>query len=244
MSNFIVVINFFNAEETIKNTIKSIINQKLQPKEVYLFNNSSTDKSKDIVLKTIKNHKHFFYVEINQFLSLVKARNYAIRYIKKNTKLSNFYFSFCDSDDLWLSNWISLMSKYEKFSYDLLICNSKLKKGNRYEKISSGFDHFYMDSYFCPIYLNTVMINSKLIKNQNFFDEKFELLYDLDFWISNSNRLTYISTSDFLSIYVKHGNNLSSTKKFQIFYERLKIVKKHKLSLSKFFFKTILRFFK
>lgn len=245
MFNLIIIVNFYNSEKTIKKMIKSIIDQKYKPKEVYLFNNSSTDQSKKIVLEMIKNHKNFFYEDTKSFLPLVKARNYSIMFVKKNTRIKNFYFSFCDSDDIWSNNWISIMSKYYKFSYDLMICNSILQTKNQVSKISSGLDHFFSDPYFCPIYLNTVMFNSRLITSKKkFFDDNFELLYDIDYWISNFDDLSYISISNTLSTYIKHGNNLSSTKKFQIFIERLKILRKHNLSILKFFFKTLLRFFK
>jgi hypothetical protein len=81
-----------------------------------------------------------------------------------------------------------------------------------------------------------------LIKNnKDFFDINFELIYDIDYWISNFNKLSYISLSDNLSTYVKHGSNLSIKNNKKILVERFNILKKHKLSKLKFFYKFLMK---
>lgn len=245
MSRFILIINFYNSEKTIHKSLKTIINQKFRPHKVYLIDNASTDNSAKLVEKLIKNNSNFQYIKLKKNLTLVKARNYAINYIRQNLNLKNYYFSFCDSDDLWSLDWLSKSSKFSAHSYDLIISNAYYKSMKNISKVTSGYDHFYKDPFFCPIYLNTVLFHSRLIKNdRDFFDTKFELIYDIDYWISNFNKLSYISVSDNLSTYVKHGSNLSLTNKKKIFLERWGILKKHKLSKLKFFYKFLIQILK
>ena len=245
MTKFVLIINFYNAEKTISNSLKSLINQSFKPYRVYLFDNMSKDNSEKIVKNQIRNLKNYYYIKTNHHMPLVRARNFAIKSISKSLNIKSYYFSFCDSDDLWNVNWLSKMSTFSELAYDLIICNSYFVDNKKKLKVTSGLDHFYKDVNFCPIYLNTVMFNSRLINSKKeFFDTKFELIYDIDFWISNFGKLSYISVSDNLATYIKHGGNLSVNNKYQIFFERIKMLKKYDLSLLKFFYKSILRLFR
>jgi glycosyltransferase involved in cell wall biosynthesis len=242
MTEIVLIINFYNSEKTILKSLKTIINQKTKPYKVFLFDNSSNDNSEAIVKKIIKNYNYFHYIKIQNHMTLVNARNFSLKYVKKNIKLKNFYFSFCDSDDLWSSEWLSTIRKFTSYSYDLIISNGYYQSLNNTINVTSGYDHFYKDPFYCPIYLNTVLFHSNLIKNnKDFFDINFELIYDIDYWISNFNKLSYISLSDNLSTYVKHGSNLSIKNNKKILVERFNILKKHKLSKLKFFYKFLMK---
>lgn len=111
-----IIINCYNGEEFLKETISSIYDQTYKNWEIIFWDNCSTDKSSKIAKSFDKKVKYFY--SKNNF-SLGKARNLALN------KVTGKYIAFIDCDDVWfdknkLKNQVFFMESNLEFalSYD------------------------------------------------------------------------------------------------------------------------------
>jgi len=113
MDKVSIIMPAYNAENTIKNTIESILNQNYDNYEIIVVDDGSTDNTQNIV-KNIDNSKiKYFKLETNKGVS--NARNFGIE------KATGNYIMFIDSDDLYLDTMIEKMVNGIKES-DWVIC--------------------------------------------------------------------------------------------------------------------------
>ena len=111
-----IIINCYNGEEFLKETISSIYDQTYKNWEIIFWDNCSTDKSSKIA-KSFDKKVKYFYSKHN--FSLGKARNLALN------KVTGKYIAFIDCDDVWfdknkLKNQVFFMESNLEFalSYD------------------------------------------------------------------------------------------------------------------------------
>ena len=91
-----VIIPIYNAENTLKDCLNSIILQDLTDKiEIICINDASTDQSKEIVSSYIKNNYNIYLIDTNKNIGSGKARNLGLK------KATGDYILFCDADDLY-----------------------------------------------------------------------------------------------------------------------------------------------
>ncbi len=95
-----IIINCFNGEKYLKETLVSVLNQSYKNWEIIFWDNQSIDKSKSIFNSFSDKRFKYFYAE--QHTPLYKARNLAIE--KSNGEL----IAFIDTDDLWEKNKLEL----------------------------------------------------------------------------------------------------------------------------------------
>ena len=82
----------YNAESTIFESIKSVLNQTYQDWELIIINDGSIDKTESIV-KNIFDKRISYYYQTNSGVSA--ARNFGL------TVCNGDYIAFLDSDDCW-----------------------------------------------------------------------------------------------------------------------------------------------
>jgi glycosyltransferase involved in cell wall biosynthesis len=207
-----VIINCFNSELFIKDSIISVLNQTYKNFELIIFDNCSTDNTAKII-KSFKDTR-IKYFKSEKKHSLGKARDLATK------KSKNKWVAFIDSDDLWVSTKLSEQVElvninrsiglvYTDFLY--IDKESSVLKKKSYTKFydKSVFENLLNENYIC---FSSVFFNKKIIKSKNFFNpilknsEDFDLLLK----ITQKNSLGYIKKK--LVKYRVHENNLT---KFQ-----------------------------
>ena len=103
-----IILPNFNSENFIEKTIQSIINQSFTDWLLFLIDDNSNSKTKEILKKYKKNKKIKIFF-LNKNIGPGPCRNFGI--IKSNSD----YLAFIDSDDLWgknkLKDQIDFMSK-------------------------------------------------------------------------------------------------------------------------------------
>ena len=80
-----IIMNCYNGEKYLKQSIKSVIQQKYQNWEIIFFDNCSTDKSVTTA-KSFQNKRIKIY-KSNKYLKLYAARNLALNMLKVTTLL-------------------------------------------------------------------------------------------------------------------------------------------------------------
>ena len=98
-----VIVNCYNGETFLRDTIKSILNQSYKNFEIIFWDNQSTDQSASIY-KNFKDERLKYYYA-KKHTSLYEARNLAIK------KAKGKYIAFIDTDDLWVKNKLLLQIK-------------------------------------------------------------------------------------------------------------------------------------
>ena len=172
-----IIVNCFNGQKYLKDTLDSIISQTYNNWELIFWDNKSTDSSAQ-VFKKYKD-KRFKYYLSNSHTSLNEARLNAIKEDKGD------FFAFLDSDDLWLPN--KLEKQLENFSSDIAFIYSNISYFNqKKEKIihktrqPEGFIHDnLLLNYSVP--LQTVLFSTSKVRNlRTIIDTEFETIADFD----------------------------------------------------------------
>ncbi len=88
-----VIMPVFNGEKFVNDSIVSVIKQTLQPTELFLIDDGSTDNSLDIIKKIETPFPKYILEQKNKFQSA--ARNLAAK------KAIGKYLAFIDHDDIW-----------------------------------------------------------------------------------------------------------------------------------------------
>ncbi len=122
-----IVLSTYNGERYLKEQLDSIRQQTLQPDNVLISDDCSTDSTVKLIKDYIKefnlNNWTLIQNETNQgwkvnFFKLLQASKTDIIYL-------------CDQDDIWHPKKLEIMTPYfENKSINLLCCNQKIKKTN------------------------------------------------------------------------------------------------------------------
>ncbi len=99
-----IITCFYNVENFIEQTIKSVLKQQYTQWELLLIDDGSTDGSTAIAKKYAEKYPDFFFYyehEDHANKGLSYSRNIAIE------KANGTFISFLDADDVWLPNYLS-----------------------------------------------------------------------------------------------------------------------------------------
>ena len=209
MKNLIsVIIPVYNSEKTLDKCINSILNQTYNNYEIILVNNSSTDSSKEIINKFIKNYKSIKYFNINE-QSVGKARN-------KGLSVANGEFiCFIDSDDIVHKNYLkTLIDNINKHDMSICAFTNNIKKMTDSNKSithlnqSQALEHI-LNNRKIQGYVWNKLFKSNIIKNNNLqFNETLKIGEDIDFvfeYLKYCKNIIYVNKK--LYYYNKNTNN-------------------------------------
>ncbi len=231
-----LIINVFNGDEFLSQTIESLVHQDYEHVFIHCFDNQSTDKTSEIIDKYKKEFGNVRSYCTPSHIPLVEARNYALSTVKNIVK-APFYFAFCDADDLWQPTWVSSLMEFADYNYDLLISNGYTLEGTTKIPYSSCLSMARLSPFSCPVSIQSCLFSSSLIQDGSpFFLEQFPIIYDTEFWLRRGCSLKYLHVSDYLFVYRIHSSSMVQSNFFPILRERWNIFKLHNLSLSRFLF--------
>ena len=222
-----VVMNCFNGEEYLKQALNSLIAQTYKNWELIFYDNCSTDRSK-LILKEFKDNK-IIYFKSNKKYDLGLARKKAL------AKTKGDFISFLDTDDIWNRNKLQKQVKCfdnKKIGFSIsnsIFFNQSKKKIFYSPNIKFTKKVFYklIENYF--ISFDTVMIRSSYLKKLDHkFDERFNIIHDMDLLIRLSMicEMNYVPLS--LSKWRMREESLSYNNFHSIIKEKKILI--HKLS--------------
>ncbi len=176
-----VLMSVYNAENDLKNSVESILNQTYTNFEFIIINDGSTDGSLDILEK---------YAAKDQRICLVNQENTGLtRALNNGVKLSKGkYIARQDADD------ISYPKRFE-MQVELMSCDSSivLCGGNcddLYEDGSKGvWGSYNSDELQKIVFLKTVFAHSTVMMRSDVcvdfggYDESFKTSQDMDLWM-------------------------------------------------------------
>ena len=163
-----IILPNYNSSSYIEETLVSVINQTFKNWKLFIVDDNSDNKTKDILRKYNSNNKiKIIWLKKNKGVAF--CRNLALRYSSSN------YLAFIDSDDIWyqekLSDQLIFMIKNNyKFSYTYYeIFRNTLKS---IKKVIKPPEKFNFDSFI----KNTSIATSTMIIKKDIVGNKGKLL--------------------------------------------------------------------
>ena len=219
MSLVNIIMTCHNGEKYIKTAVNSILSQTYKNWQLIFFNNSSDDKSLEIV-QSFQDPRIKCFTS-DRLLNLGQARKKAIE------SCNGEYICFLDVDDYWVDNKIEkqILKFKENKNIDLIYCNYYLLNGNikskKSKKLYKGICtkellESYIDGNPMTAWL-TVMVKTKCIKKLEYaFDENLHIASDMDFFIRLSQYCVIDYLDSFMAYYRIHDSNESKEKSAEI----------------------------
>jgi glycosyltransferase involved in cell wall biosynthesis len=215
-----IVINCYNGEKYLRQSIESVLDQSYQNFELIFWDNKSTDQSKNIIQSYQDKRIRYFYSK--NHTTLYQARNLALKECKGD------FLCFLDVDDYFFINKIAQQllyfndqkvgvvysnyyRYYENINKKKLLTKKILPSGNLTQYILEESQISFM----------TVMIRKKSLDSLEFnFDQKYSILGDYDLLYRLSFNWNFCYINEPLAVYRIHNNNFS--KNFILFIDELK----------------------
>ena len=209
MSSLIsIIIPYYKKKKFFKNTIKSVLEQTHKNFEIILIYDDIDKTELPFVKLTLRKIKNVKIIINKKNLGAGYSRNIGIK--KSKSRL----IAFLDSDDTWHKDKLKKQIKFMKINkvdfsytdYSIIDKNEKKIKIIRTPKIIT-----YRNLLFsCDIGLSTVMINSRLLKEEKFPNLKTKEDYLL--WIKLSKKnIKMMGINEDLVSWRKTNNSLSSS---------------------------------
>ena len=182
-----VIIPLYNKSATVKQTIKTVLDQTISDYEIIVVDDGSTDNGIELI-KEINNPQIRVIEQENRGVS--SARNHGIQEARGE------WIAFLDADDEWapthLESLVSLSKKYPQC--DITACAYQFSNlyGNVKDIILNGVpnsEDFILDSYFYvatisspPIHSSSVMVRKSALQTIGGFPEGVHQGEDLLTW--------------------------------------------------------------
>lgn len=222
-----VIVNCFNGEKYLRESINSVYNQTCTDWEIILWDNASTDLSPEIA-KEYDERLRYFRGE--KTIPLYSARNKALEQARGG------FIAFLDCDDLWmpdkLEKQIPLFDDPEVglvFS-DAIYFNENGKTKRLYATMPyhTGlcFSVLLSNYFLC---LQTVVIRRKILSTEGeWFDPRFNIVGDSDYFrrISYTWRLAMVNKP--LAKWRVHSSSMTWTKVQLLFKETNLMLEKYR----------------
>lgn len=171
-----VVMSVFNAQDSLDESISSILNQDYSNIELLLLDDSSTDESFEI-MHNFKNLDHRVKIYKNNInLGLTRSLNFLI------SKSSGKFIARQDADDISLPKRFSKQLNVMQ-NKNIQICTSRAFIKNTDKKIPGVSDYLptkLVIKYKNPFIHGTLMIKKSLMESYNCYDEKFHFAQDYE----------------------------------------------------------------
>jgi len=180
-----VIIPTYNRGWIIKEAIDSVLAQDYTEFELIVVDDGSTDHTSDV----LDSYRTVIKVLSQKNMGVSAARNRGI------AEASGKFIAFLDSDDLWLSQKLSVQIEFFNQMPDALICQTEevwIRKGLRVNpkkrhKKPSGMI-FKPSLERCLVSPSAVMIQRSLFDRVGEFDETLPACEDYDLWLRISCR--------------------------------------------------------
>ena len=178
--NISVVIPTYNRKHTLPRAIASVLNQTLQPTEIIMVDDGSTDGTADWIQET--------YPRINPISQSNKgvsaARNIGIKSAKCD------WIALLDSDDEWLPEKLEKQVEALNQNPGIKLCHTEeiwIRNGvrvNQKKKHQKYGGHIFEKCLdMCRISPSSAILHQSVLDDVGYFDEAFSVCEDYDLWL-------------------------------------------------------------
>ena len=203
-----VIIPSYNRCQTLKRALRSVFAQTLQPDEVLVIDDGSTDETPIMMQSDYPAVKYSY--QPNRGVSM--ARNLGIAQSKGE------WLAFLDSDDEWLPNKLEQQLDLLKIHQDMAVCHTDeiwIRNGKRVNSMKKhtkkGGWIFQHCLPLCAMSPSSIIIHRSIFDLVGPFDENLPACEDYDLWLRITARYPVLFIETPLIIkYGGHGDQLST----------------------------------
>ncbi|HLT41982.1 MAG TPA: glycosyltransferase family A protein [Sphingobacteriaceae bacterium] len=204
---FSVVIPLYNKEQSIGNTILSVLKQSFEDFEIVLINDGSTDNSLREV-RQITDSRIRIIDKPNGGVS--SARNRGIEEARFE------WIAFLDGDDLWEPNHLEILNELIiKFPRDKVFCTAYIRSDERAPLENDNSIVVVVEDYFReaingPFFWTSVAcINRAVFSDVGMFSLLLNRGEDLDLWARIGRRYRFVRSRMITAVYNLDAENRS-----------------------------------
>lgn len=209
-----VLMPVYNSEKYLAEAIESVLNQSYTNFEFLIFDDGSTDSSKDIIKEYSKKDsriKSFFFKE-NQ--------GYVI-HLNQGLEIANGkYIARMDSDDICLPNRFKIQIEYLESHPEIwvlgsssIIINDQGEEMGKSKRFNNPDELYFMSFFINPLSHPTVFFRKKEIKSIGGYNEKKQPSEDFDLWTRVLNKGKIANIEQPLLKYREHDSSISVKKR-------------------------------
>ena len=176
----------YNKSKYLPETIESVLHQTYENFEYIIIDDCSTDDSWDIISNYASKDERIKAYRNNENLKIVKTRNKGFQFSSKEAK----YFAILDSDDVSTLerlekqvNFLEENPRYGLIGSDLIVIDEESKEIGYRKYASSDLDIRKVITRLNPIAQSSVLIRKQAIQEVGFYDEKWSVCQDYDYWL-------------------------------------------------------------
>lgn len=172
----------YNAEKTIAETIHSVLQQEYRNWELIIVDDGSTDQSANLIESLIASHAKIKLLKNACNEGPASARNRGLKEARGR------YITFIDSDDIWLSNFLSttisfmeendfpfVFSSYRRISED-----GKKNYGDFIVPAEVDYKMLLKTNYISCL---TAVYNTEIV-GKRYFNTSFPMFEDYIYWLA------------------------------------------------------------
>ncbi|MBX4152344.1 glycosyltransferase family 2 protein [Paenibacillus lautus] len=204
-----VLMPVYNRQNSVKRSVKSILDQSYTKFELIIIDDASTDQTSEII-KTI-NDDRIIYVKLDKNVGAACARNEGIKKARSN------WLAFHDSDDLWEPSKLEKQVQLIDESIPTIIFTSFIrhKRGNHEYIPSSRMIEKEGDMHRNLLLGNfiaapTVLLHKECLLTSGCFNENMPRFQDWELWIRLSRQYSIIWIDEPLVQVYYTENSISS----------------------------------
>lgn len=203
---FSIVIPLYNKEQSVTNTLQSVLNQSFTEFEVVIVNDGSTDNSVEKV-EAFNDPRISLIHQTNSGVSA--ARNKGIEEAKFQ------WIAFLDADDLWMEEHLSTLKEMiESYPKDKVFSTSYIKSNNTKEMsrnelikvIENYFEEVIQYQFF---WTSVACVHRDVFDKVGFFLTSLSRGEDLELWTRIARQFRFIHSTKITSIYRIEAENRS-----------------------------------
>ena len=222
MPSISVVVPVFNGEQTIKETLESVLKQTFTNFELIVINDGSQDKTLEVI-SSIKDNRLQVYSYPNA--SLAASRNRGI------TRATSEYIAFIDADDIWTSDKLEAQFNALQANPDAAVAYSWTDYIDEHSQFLRRGSHIAINGDILPQLLVMDFLengSNPLIRKQAFievgnFDESLTAAEDWDMLLRLARRYHFVAVPSPQILYRISANSMSA-KVLQQEAETLKVI--------------------
>ncbi|SHH91775.1 Glycosyl transferase family 2 [Desulfofustis glycolicus DSM 9705] len=199
-----VIIPTYNRAELLVGAVRSVLTQTLEPAEILVIDDGSTDDSEDRVAALVREGARCLRYLCQPHRGPAAARNFGL------ANCSFDMLAFLDSDDRWEPRKLELQARAMRSSPNTLVSHTRESWYRRGQFLNQKKRHrpphgaiFEQCLPLCCVGMSTVMARRALFEQFGVFDETLICCEDYDFWLRVAVSQSFLLVEQPLTI--KHG---------------------------------------
>lgn len=226
-----VIMNCYNGERFLEETLQSLFAQTFRDFEVIFWDNQSTDRSAEILRSFSDPRVKYFRAQ--NFTTLGEARNLAA------AKAEGEWIAFLDCDDLWhpekLFKQMAALDVPDSGSvgivYTRTLCLGGPRDGLEIQPYLTGRslptgtiipEYLYSDNF---IALSSALIRTSAMRKIGGIPTHFKQAEDFYLFATIAAMNLVLAVNDPLTVYRVHQNNLTKYQQYESYTEQIKTIK-------------------